>query len=343
MTKQTSVINISGDYEESIIQLAKHLGTNKIRRQIFNVIYGRGKKPKSKKQIMATAGMGASKSQQVTNALDILYKHHLIERIENTGFVDDGSRFVWSKVEPIRANKDKIIRIADNLKLADTMPTKRRSAAIPSSPTKSIIRKLKKKKRLVVLYLTANPDEGAPLRVDREVRLVQDAIRGSMFRDNVEVVYRPAADLDSLIEGLNDKRPQIVHFSGHGSSVGIIGDDGGPSYPVDSEISYSVLSKALAATDTPPGIVLLNSCKSSSGREELLKAAKVVITMQAEISDLAATAFAPKFYAALASGQSVKSAFEQGCVAIENVSINEAYKPELRHQPTVDPKEFRLT
>jgi hypothetical protein len=65
--------------------------------------------------------------------------------------------------------------------------------------------------------------------------------------------------------------------------------------------------------------------------------------MRDSISDLAAVAFATKFYAAIAAGQSVKSAFAQGKVAIEQVSLNEAETPELLAAPGVNPARIVLT
>ena len=59
--------------------------------------------------------------------------------------------------------------------------------------------------------------------------------------------------------------------------------------------------------------------------------------MRDSVSDLAATAFAAKFYAAIAAGQSVKSAFAQGKVAIEMVSLNEADTPDLLAAPGANP------
>jgi hypothetical protein len=51
--------------------------------------------------------------------------------------------------------------------------------------------------------------------------------------------------------------------------------------------------------------------------------------MKTSISDIAAVAFAPRFYAAVASGQPINSAFRQGAVAVERASISEADTPEL--------------
>src|SRR5260370_5500905 len=84
---------------------------------------------------------------------------------------------------------------------------------------------LRKKAHLNVLYLTADPDKDHSLRVDAEMRRVQEAIRGSEFRDNISVQYRPAADIGTLLDGLNDFKPQIVHFSGHGSAHGLAMDN----------------------------------------------------------------------------------------------------------------------
>jgi hypothetical protein len=64
--------------------------------------------------------------------------------------------------------------------------------------------------------------------------------------------------------------------------------------------------------------------------------------MNDSISDVAATAFAAKFYAAVASGQSLKSAFNQGRLAIEAASINEVHIPELVTAKGVDSSKLFL-
>lgn len=104
MNARTSIVNISGDHEETVLQLAKHLGTNEIRRSIFSAIYGRGTRPRSKKQLMEAAKITdkGTKSQQVQNALDHLFKHHLVVKTENKGSVIDGSRYLYGKDETVR-------------------------------------------------------------------------------------------------------------------------------------------------------------------------------------------------------------------------------------------------
>jgi hypothetical protein len=85
MAAGTSVVNMSGDHEETVERLAKHLGTNKVRRKLFNAIYGRGNLPRSKKQIMKIAGIRPQDTQQAQNEIDHLAKHHLIVRQDNDG------------------------------------------------------------------------------------------------------------------------------------------------------------------------------------------------------------------------------------------------------------------
>ncbi len=330
MVARTSVINLSGDHEETVERLAKHLGRNKLRRKLFNTVYGPGILPRSKKQIMKSAGIPPRNAQQAQNQIDHLATHHLIVREENNGSVEDRSRYLYRKDESIRAIRKELIKYADDRKARDGLPTKRRPAGTSVTTVRTIKRQaLKKKKRLNVLYLTADTDRNHRLRVDAEMRKVKEAIRGSEYRDNITVDYSPAAGLKTLQDGLNDHRPQIIHFSGHGNAGGIAMDNGKVGKPAGESLSFSLLAKALAATDSPPSVVVLNSCNSSGARNALLKQGLIVVSMKTSISDLAAITFAPRFYAAIASGQSIKSAFGQGKVAVENASISEADTPEL--------------
>jgi len=326
---QTPVINWSGDYEETCLQLAKHLGTNKIRRKLFNTIYGKGRVPRSRKQLAVSAGLKARDGQQAQNQLDVLARYGLIHREKNEGAVKDGSQFLYSKDSNVRAHRKTIVKFADKPALAKNVSTKRKSA-VKVIHVKTVTRAaLRGKRRLNVLYLTANPDCESQLRVDVEVRQVQDAVRGSLLRNNIAVHYRPAADLKSLMQGLNDTTPGIVHFSGHGNSGGIAVDHAKVKRPEGKVVTFDLLGKAMAAVDTPPQVIVLNSCHSAGAKKSFLPPAKAVIAMGDSISDLAAVAFATHFYAAIAAGQSLKSAFSQGLVAIGNISLNETKTPQL--------------
>jgi hypothetical protein len=208
-------------------------------------------------------------------------------------------------------------------------------------------RELKKHKKLVVLYMLANPDPGPDttkhIRPDAEARMVQESVRASRFRDSVDIQIRTAADLSTMLDGLNDYSPQIVHFSGHSNTTSLAVDSGSISAPAKKALSYELFAKALDAIDRKPTIVVLNSCLSAAARKEVLKSAQAMIGMGDSISDIAAAAFAQQFYAALASGQSLQSSFKQGVVAVEAVSLSEKGTPQLFVRDGLNPSAVILT
>ena len=347
MNSQAPVINASGDYEETILRLAKHLARDKNRRAVFELIYGRGSKPRSKKQIAEALGKTGN-AQIVQNALDELARHHLIVRAENKGLVKDRSRWVYGKDAFVRANREKIVRYADDPKSAAKVATKRQPAVSTLTIIKRVTRQeLKKRKKLIVLYMLANPDPGPDpskhIRPEAEAKMVQEAVRGSKFSDSVDIQLRVAANLSTMLNGLNDLSPQIVHFSGHSNAKSLAVDSGAVSGPAKQSLSYDLFAKALDATDHKPAIVVLNSCLSAAARTHVLKSAIALIGMVDSISDVAAAAFAQQFYAALASGQSLASAFKQGVVAVEACSLSEKATPQLFLRDGVDATKLALT
>jgi hypothetical protein len=332
MKARMAVVDWSGNYEENCVQLGKHLGKNKLRRKLFDAVYGRGSKPRTKKELMAATRLKSSYSQQAQNQLDILFRYGLILRDDNDGSVRDGSRYVYSKEPHVRAHRAKIVKHANDPKLAKSTPTKRNpvmrgKVIVQHTPVTK--QALKKHKKVDVLYLMANPIKRHALRVDAEVSKVSEEIRRSLFRDNIALHQSPAANLDAIIRGLNDHRPRVVHFSGHGSVDGIAVDDGGIKRTKKQFVTFDILGKAFSATDTPPEVVVLNACESAGARTALLGTAKAIVVMQDEISDVAAVAFAMKFYGGISSGQSLQAAFDQGRLAVEAVSLDEAATPVL--------------
>ncbi len=187
---------------------------------------------------------------------------------------------------------------------------------------------------LRVLYLVANPK--MDLRTEAEVRAVQQAVRRALHRDLIDIQYRPAATPDDLLDGLNDIRPHVVHFSGHAGGSAVLFDDASVAAPGGRSITLKLLADALAATASPPDVVVLDGCDTLDGAEPLLLAASVVIGMASSVSDLAASAFAAKFYAAVASAQPVGAALRQGAVALNFIESQEGWKPGLLARNDID-------
>ncbi|GAA0037444.1 CHAT domain-containing protein [Brevibacterium metallidurans] len=211
--------------------------------------------------------------------------------------------------------------------------------------------------RLRVLYLTANPHavettlehpdgtsetSGTWLRVDREVRAVRQELKASRWRDLVEVEHLPAATSQDLTSGLNYYRPHVVHFSGHASSLGLLFENEEGSQD-GSDVTFDLLARILDATDEPPRLVVLNACESFAGAESLLRTVPTAIGMSASITDLAAITFAAKFYAAIASAQSVATAIEQAKIAMLNASlVSDSKLPQVLARDDVELASLKL-
>lgn len=203
---------------------------------------------------------------------------------------------------------------------------------------------------LRVLFVTANPEAvertiehpngsvetiGVWLRVDYEMRQVKEMLKKSKYRDLVTVEHLPAATTTDLLEGLNEHRPHVVHFSGHANSLGLLMENDAGTQ-VGDELDFGLLARLLGATDEPPRLVVLNACESLAGAEDLLQTVPTVIAMSDEINDASAVVFAARFYSGVASAQSVASALEQAKVAMEAASLDGSHLPEARSRDDVD-------
>jgi CHAT domain len=71
--------------------------------------------------------------------------------------------------------------------------------------------------RVRILVVAANPLGSSPLKLDHEVKTIQEALRRSRKRDNFVVEYRLAATPSELRRALLDLEPHVLHFSGHGA------------------------------------------------------------------------------------------------------------------------------
>jgi hypothetical protein len=203
---------------------------------------------------------------------------------------------------------------------------------------------------LRVLYLTANPkaiertvkhldgtteEIGVWLRVDYEVRQVKDMLKRTKYRDLVSIEHLPAATTMDLLEGLNEHRPHVVHFSGHADSLGLLMENDQGTTDGD-DLDFALLGRLLGATDEPPRLLVLNACESLAGADDLLQTVPTVIAMSDEINDASAVVFAARFYAAIASAQSVASALEQAKVAMVAAALEGSHLPEARSREDVD-------
>jgi hypothetical protein len=132
-------------------------------------------------------------------------------------------------------------------------------------------------------------------------------------------------------------KPDIVHFSGHGSSDGarILEDASGASKPV----SAAALSAQLDAPESERCVVM-NAFSSNKHAVQIAKSVDCVVGTPRSVSDEAAIGFAAGFYSSLGDGTGVGKAFDLGKVQIMIDGADggdEQRTPRLKPRPGVDP------
>ncbi|MEO0434186.1 MAG: AAA-like domain-containing protein [Cyanobacteria bacterium J06656_5] len=178
-----------------------------------------------------------------------------------------------------------------------------------------------------ILILTANPSDTSRLRLDEEVREIQEGLNLSAGRDSFKVVSQWATRPDDLRRALLKYRPQIVHFSGHGAgSAGLLlENDVGSAKPVSSD-ALSLLFSLFPSVDC----VLFNACYSEVQADAIAKHIDHVIGMSDAMGDRAAIEFAVGFYDALGYGHPVPFAYELGLSAIALEGLDDVATPILK-------------
>jgi hypothetical protein len=188
-----------------------------------------------------------------------------------------------------------------------------------------------------ILFLASNPMPTGRLTLDEEARDIEVKIRAADYRESVTFRTRWAVRTDDLLQALNEDRPTIVHFSGHGSGApGIVLHDAtGGSKLVTAE----ALRHLFTALKDDIRVVVLNACYSTEQARAIADVIDCVIGMNDSVGDEAARKFAASFYRALGFGRSVKNAFDQGIAAIKLDGLADDQTPELLVRPGVNAEE----
>ena len=197
-----------------------------------------------------------------------------------------------------------------------------------------------------ILVLAANPKGTERLRLDEEVKKIEQGLERSKRRDQFKLVVKWAVTDDDLRRAMLDNEPEIVHFSGHGTGTGQAGlgrdfvsdreDDetGGLAFENDSGqvqlITGDALARLFELFSEHVKCVVLNACYSDVQAGAINQHIDYVVGMNKAIGDEAAIKFAVGFYDALGAGRNFETAFKFGCSAIDLRGIPEYLTPVLK-------------
>jgi hypothetical protein len=166
-----------------------------------------------------------------------------------------------------------------------------------------------------ILFLAASPIDQRPLRLGKEISEIQARLRATDHGRIFSFECETAAQASELPEYFQRVKPQIVHFSGHGSQSGecFLEDEMGWSQRVPGE----TLRKLFEIFKDKIRCVVLSACYSKIQAQTIAESVDCVIGMSKEISDKAAIAFSAGFYQTLGFGRNIKEAFDLGRIQIE--------------------------
>jgi hypothetical protein len=185
-----------------------------------------------------------------------------------------------------------------------------------------------------ILILTANPINTKPLRLSEEVREIKASYERSQKREEFKIMVEEAVRPQEFRRTLLDYKPDVVHFSGHGGGehgLALMGDNG-EALLIKGE-ALGRFFKALQDIFFMEAVVL-NACYSEVQAQAIAPYVDYVVGMNQKIGDQAAQKFAIGFYDTLFNGESVESAFNLGCSAMEMENIPEHLTPIILQKPS---------
>jgi len=176
-----------------------------------------------------------------------------------------------------------------------------------------------------ILFLASDPSDAARLRLGQELREIREKLQSAKHRERFTVESREAVRPGDITQAIYDIEPQIVHFSGHGTSSGelCVEDILGMVKTIKPEALAALFEMEVERVNC----VVLNACYSEIQAKAIVQHIPYVIGMSQEIGDKAAITFAVGFYKALGANRTVEQAYKAGCLEIRLEDIPEHLTP----------------
>ena len=187
-----------------------------------------------------------------------------------------------------------------------------------------------------ILILAANPKNTPLLRLNQEVREIDNGLERAQRRYDFILKQKWATRPVDVRRAMLDFKPNIVHFCGHGSGEEGIAfeDEAGQAKLVNAD----TLARFFELFADKLECVVLNACYSEVQAEAVAKHIPYVIGMKKAIGDTAAIEFSVAFYDALGAGKSIEFAHKLACNAIQWSSMPpEHLTPTLKSKKLVQP------
>lgn len=161
----------------------------------------------------------------------------------------------------------------------------------------------------------------------RKFAALDEALCKSASRQRFQIEQQWAVRVSDLQGLLLRHRPDIVHFSGHGSPAsGLFLEDGNG---LSRHVPAAALADLFGILNDTVRCVVLNACYSHEQAAAIGQHIAAVIGMNGKIGDEASVVFAAAFYQALGYGKDVPTAFSLGVSQLGLYDLPDATLPQL--------------
>lgn len=209
-----------------------------------------------------------------------------------------------------------------------------------------------------ILCWGARTDRLSELATGEEFERMQRELRQAPHGDCFELVADPDGTVGSLIAGLVQVQPHVLHISAHAGVPGAAPDAAmgardvelpngrraGIYAPDDPDtprlVSGHSLARMIKASAPGVRVAVLVCCHSDEMVADLLGVVDIVIAMADSIGDKAALSFSPAFVRGLAHDWSVGRAFDQAVGTL--AGLPDERQPKLWPRKGIDPHELHL-
>jgi hypothetical protein len=161
-----------------------------------------------------------------------------------------------------------------------------------------------------VLFMAVSPKDANSLRLDEEARDLKEAILTvADAKVEISVTSEWAVRVNQIQTAILNCKPEILHFSGHGTMGALCFEDNQGNAAAVSDQTFADLIELNRGFVR---CVVLNACFSQSVADLIKAHVECVIGCESSIADDAAIAFTRAFYRTLADGESYERAFRFG-------------------------------
>lgn len=191
--------------------------------------------------------------------------------------------------------------------------------------------------RLVIQVVGADPYEDTPearLELGKEFQAIQRVVEAQPAQKH-QVHPAPAARLSDVIRVLQNKKPNCVHFTCHGTQFSriVLLDEKDEAAPV-SHLTIGLLFNALSERIR---LVVLSCCYSAEQAERIAEIIDCVVGIEGTVDAKAAAAYSVEFYRNLANDESVARAHELALITFSDHNKQGGALPKLYPRSGVDP------